>query len=90
MPVLNPTIQLVVVYLYTKYEHSILIECGDIFDKSVKELRKDGRTEGRRDGRTDICKPVYPPPPPTFSKRGIIITHPAVNTNGKHRIIIGL
>ena len=35
MPVLNPTIQLVVVYLYTKYEHFILNGYGEIFEKHV-------------------------------------------------------
>ena len=44
IPVLNPTIQLVVVYLYTKYEHFILSGSGDIFDEKV--LRN---TEGRKD-----------------------------------------
>ena len=32
-PIFNPTIQLVVVNLYTKYEVSIFNGCGDIFDK---------------------------------------------------------
>ena len=35
MPICNPTIQLVIVDLYTKYEVSILNGCGDIFDKKV-------------------------------------------------------
>ena len=65
MPICNPTIQLVVVDLYTKYEVSILNGCGDIFDEKV--LRNYGRTDGRTDGTMDRCKPVYPP---TFSKRG--------------------
>ena len=60
IPICNPTIQLVVVDLYTKYEVSTLNGCGDIFDEKV--LRNYGRT----DGTTDRCKPVYP----TFSKRG--------------------
>ena len=34
-PICNPTIQLVVVDLYTKYEVSILNGCGDIFDEKV-------------------------------------------------------
>ena len=55
MPICNPTIQLVLVDLYTKYEVSILNGCGDIFDEKV--LRNYGRT----DGTTDRCKPVYPP-----------------------------
>ena len=59
MPICNPTIQLVVVDLYTIYEVSILNGCGDIFDEKV--LRNYGRTDGRTDGTTDRCKPVYPP-----------------------------
>ena len=55
MPICNPTIQLVVVDLYTKYEISILNGCGDIFEEKV--LRNYGRT----DGTTERCKPVYPP-----------------------------
>ena len=66
MPICNPTIQLVVVDLYTKYEVSILNGCGDIFDEKV--LRNYGRT----DGRTDRCKPVYPP---LFQSGGIITVH---------------
>ena len=63
MPICNPTIQIVVVDLYTKYEVSILNGCGDIFDEKV--LRNYGRT----DGTTDRCKPVYPP---LFQSGGII------------------
>ena len=63
MPICNPTIQLVVVDLYTKYEVSILNGCGDIFDEKVLRNygRTDGRTDGTTDGTTDRCKPVYPP-----------------------------
>ena len=66
-PICNPTIQLVLVDLYTKYEVSILIGCGDIFDEKV--LRNYGRTDGRTDGTTNRCKPVYPP---LFQSGGII------------------
>ena len=58
MPICNPTIQLVLVDLYTKYEVSILNGFGDIFDEKV--LRNYGRTDGTTDGTTDRCKPVYP------------------------------
>ena len=54
MPICNPTIQLVLVDLYTKYEVSILKGCGDIFDKKV--LRNYGRT----DRTMDRYKPVFP------------------------------
>ena len=62
MLVLNPTIQVVVVYLYTKYEHFILNGSGDIFDDKV--LRNYRRMDGWKDRQmlTSI--------PPTFSKRG--------------------
>ena len=68
-PICNPTIQLVVVDLYTKYEVSILNGCGDIFDQKV--LRNYGRRDGRTDGTTDRCKPVYPP---LFESGAIIST----------------
>ena len=44
-PIFNPTIQLVVVNLYTKYEVSSLNGCGDIFDK------KSGKKEKGRNKR---------------------------------------
>ena len=59
--VCNPTIQHVIINLYTKYDSSSMQGCGEIFDEKV--LRNYGRT----DGMTDRCKPVYPP---LFSKRG--------------------
>ena len=69
--VCNPTIQHVIINLYTKYDFSSLQGCGEIFDEKV--LRNYGRT----DGNTDRCKPVYPPPPPhthtLFQSGGIII-----------------
>ena len=39
-PISNPTIQLVVVNLYTKFEISILNACGDIFDEKSGEKEK--------------------------------------------------
>ena len=39
-PIRNPTIQLVVVNLYTKFEVSILNGCGDIFDAKSGEKEK--------------------------------------------------
>ena len=57
MPVLNPTIQLVLVYLYTNYENFILNGSGDIFDDKV--LQNYGRTDGRMEGQTYVnqCNP---------------------------------
>ena len=66
-PICNPTIQLVVLDLYTKYEVSILNGCGDIFDEKV--LRNYGRTEGRMEGRTEP-RPNVNQYTPTVSKRG--------------------
>ena len=64
MPISNPTIQLVVVKLYTKYEVSVLNGCGDIFDEKV--LRNYRRTDGRTDGRTDVNQNT-----PHFFKAGV-------------------
>ena len=49
--VCNPTIQHVIINLYTKYDSSCLQGCGEIFDEKV--LRNYGRTDGRKDGRND-------------------------------------
>ena len=59
----NPTIQHVIINLYTKYDCSSLQGGGEIFGKIV--LRNYGRT----DGMMDRCKPVYPP---LFQSGGII------------------
>ena len=39
-PIFDPTIQLVAMNLYTKFEVSILNGCGDIFDKKSGEKEK--------------------------------------------------
>ena len=49
--VCNPTIQHVIINLYTKYDSSSLQGCGEIFDE--KELRNYGRMDERKDGRND-------------------------------------
>ena len=49
--VCNPTVQHVIINLYTKYETCSLQGCGEIFDEKV--LRNYGRTDGRKDGRKD-------------------------------------
>ena len=61
-PICDPTIQLVVVNLYTKYAVSI-------FNGNEISLTKKcyGITDGRTDGTTDRCKPVYP----HFFKAGV-------------------
>ena len=40
MPIFNPTIQLVVVNLYTRFEFSILNGCEDIFDEKSGKKEK--------------------------------------------------
>ena len=40
MPICNPTIQLVIANLYTKFEDSILNCCGDIFNEKSGEKEK--------------------------------------------------
>ena len=40
-PIFNPTIQLVVVNLYTIYEVSIFNGCGDIFDEKFGKKEKE-------------------------------------------------
>ena len=49
--VCNPTIQHVIINLYTKYDSSSLQGCGEIFDEKV--LRNYGKSDGRKDGRND-------------------------------------
>ena len=39
--IFNPTIQLVVVNLYTKYEVSIFNGCGDILTKNLERKKKE-------------------------------------------------
>ena len=48
MPICNPTIQLVVVDLYTKYEVSILNGCGDIFDENCGKKEKGTNTRKKK------------------------------------------
>ena len=51
MSIFNPTSQLVVVNLYTKFEVTILNSCKDIFDENLERKKKEqiyGRTNRRR------------------------------------------
>ena len=41
MPICNPTIQLVIANVYTKFDVSILNGCGDIFDENSGETEKE-------------------------------------------------
>ena len=47
-PIFNPTIQLVVVILYTKYEVFILNGCGNIFDEKFGKKEKEKGTNKRK------------------------------------------
>ena len=58
MPICNPTIQLVVVDLYTKYEVSILNGCGDILDKNL-ERKKDKKNKHREE--QNRRRPIFNP-----------------------------
>ena len=49
--VCNPTIQHVIINLYTKYDFSSLQGCGEIFGEKV--LLNYGKTDGRKDGPND-------------------------------------
>ena len=55
-PIFNPTIQLVVVNLYTKYEVSILNGCGDILTKNLERKKKE-----QIKGRTNRRRPIFSP-----------------------------
>ena len=67
VPICNPTIQLVAVDLYTKYEVSILNGCGDIFDEKFgkkekgtnKRKNKEVKAHFQSHDTTCRCKPVY-------------------------------
>ena len=56
-PIFNPTIQLVVVNLYTKFEVSILNGCGDIFDEKSGEKEK-GTNKRKNKRRRPIFNPT--------------------------------
>ena len=66
-PIFNPTIQLVIVNLYTKFKVSILNGCGDISDEKFgkKEKRtnigknKQEKAHFQSHDTTCCCEPVY-------------------------------
>ena len=58
-PIFNPTIQLVVMNLYTKYKVSIFNSCGDIFDEKFGNKEKGTNNfKGRTNRRIPICNPT--------------------------------
>ena len=66
-PIFNPTIQLVVLNLYTKFEVSILNGCGDIFDEKSGKKEKGTNTRKKKQEKAHFqshnticrCEPVY-------------------------------
>ena len=48
MSIFNPTLQLVIVNLYTTFEASILNGCGDIFDEKSGEKEKGTNTRKKK------------------------------------------
>ena len=67
LPICNATIQLVIANLYTKFEVSILNDCGDIFDENSGETEKRTNIGKNKQEKAhfqfhDItyrCEPVY-------------------------------
>ena len=67
MPIFNPTIQLVVVNLYNKYEVSILNGYGDIFDEKFGKKEKGTNKRKNKQENANLqshdttcrCGPVY-------------------------------
>ena len=67
-PIFYPTIQLVVVNLYTRFEVSIFNGCGDIFDEKFgkkekgtnKRKNKQENAHLQSHDTTCRCGPVYP------------------------------
>ena len=63
----NPTLQLIAVNLYTKFEVSILNGCGDIFDNKSGEKEKGTNTRKNKQEKAHLqsrnttcrCKPLY-------------------------------
>ena len=52
-PIFNPTIQLVVVDLYAKYEVSILNGCEDIFDEKFGKKEKETNKRKNKDEKSE-------------------------------------
>ena len=59
MSIFNPTSQLVVVNLYTKFEVSILNGCKDIFDKKSIEKEKKNKYREEQIGEGPFSIPRY-------------------------------
>ena len=59
MSIFNPTSQLVVVNLYTKFEVSILNGCKDIFDEKSGEKEKKNKYKEEKIGEGPFSIPRY-------------------------------
>ena len=59
IPVCNPTIQLVVANLYTKFEVSILKSCADIFDEKSREIEKKMKYREEQIGKGQFSIPRH-------------------------------
>ena len=59
MPICNPTIQLFIANLYTKFEDSILNGCGDIFDENSGETEKKNKYREEQIGEGPFSIPRY-------------------------------
>ena len=56
--VFYPTIQLVIVNQYTKYELSVLYSCGDIFDEKYGEKEKRTNTGKNKQEKAHFQSPI--------------------------------
>ena len=59
MSIFNPTLQLVVVNLYTKFEVFILKGCVDIFDEKSGETEKKNKNREEQIGQGPFSIPSY-------------------------------
>ena len=59
MSIVNPTLQLVIVNLYTKFEVSILNSCGDLFDEKIWRERKGNKYKEEQIGGCPFAIPKY-------------------------------
>ena len=58
-PIFNPTIQLIVVTQYTKFEVSIFNGCGDIFDEKFGNKEKRNKQKEEQIGECPFAIPRY-------------------------------
>ena len=73
MPICNPTIQFVIVDLYTKYEVSILNGCGDIFDEKFGKKEKGTNTRKNKSTASGA----------KYARSSVIFTHHMAFVRGR-------